>query len=103
MASRLAVGKAWVKSGSIRKDFGTGRPWRADKLAGQSTCSDHTNLLAQYSPHRNLETIPTAGSPQPGTLCHQWGKHRIARQMNVDRLDISSKIEQAPHPGHDGR
>ncbi len=89
----------WVNQKGLRHSATVER----DELASQSTCSNHTDLLAQDSPYRNLETIPTTGSPQPRPLCHQGSKHRIAGQMIVDRLDVSSKIEQASYSGNDRR
>jgi hypothetical protein len=76
---------------------------QSDKLAGQSTRSGDTDLLSQYSARRNLEAITAAGSPQPRTLCHQWRKRGIERQMVVDGFDVRSKVEQSPHPRNDRR
>ena len=72
---------------------------QSGELASQSTCSRHTDLLAQDGPYRYLKTIPTAWSPQSRTLCKRW----ITGQMAVDRLDVSSKIEQPSHASDDSR
>ena len=73
----------------------------SNKLASQSPCSDYADLLTQHSSHCYLEIIPATGSPQAGALSHQGCEHRIAGQMVVNRLDISSKIEETPHAGND--
>ncbi len=75
---------------------------KSDKLPGQPTRGSHGNLLAQHGPHRDLESVPSSGGPQPGTLRYQPGKHRIAGQMVADGLDVRAQIEQPPHPRNDG-
>jgi hypothetical protein len=84
-----------------QKGLRNSAPVKSYKLSRQPACRDHTDLLAQHSTHRDLETVPTAWSPQPRPLRHQWSERRVAGQVIVDRLDVCSEIELTPHPGND--
>ncbi len=55
--------------------------------------SDYADLLSQNGPHRQFKTIPTSGRPKPGTFRDQGREQSVMREMRVDRIDVSTKVE----------
>jgi hypothetical protein len=75
------------------------------QLTRQPASRCDSDLLTEDSTHRDLKSVPSAGSPQAGPECDQPGKHRVRRQMLIDGLNVGSEVEQAAYratiPGSD--
>ena len=58
--------------------------------------------MTQNRPHRELKTIPSAGSAQAGPLRYEGRQERVEGQVGVDGFDVGAEIEQAAHTADDG-
>src|SRR5260370_17713792 len=67
------------------------------ELSCQPACRGDADLLAEDSAHRKFKPIPATRSAKARSLryprCEVW----IMREVLIDRLDISSDVDQATH------
>src|ERR1700722_8680697 len=89
----------------VGKSIPVNRPQRfailGDELCREFHRRDNSDLLAEYRPNGDFETVPGAGDAQTRTLRDKWREQRVAAKVIPDGQRVRAEIKNAPDASND--